>query len=104
VTSRYEPAAPAERDLEDIFFEVHERHGRLAAERVLENLLRTLDLFARMPEMGRHRPELWPPPHLGHGPCLHRRSRDGRFAAFGSRASRETGAGPRLLVGADKGG
>jgi plasmid stabilization system protein ParE len=41
VTPRYELAAPAERDLEDIFFEVHERHGRLVAERVFENLLRT---------------------------------------------------------------
>ena len=60
---RYELAAPAERDLEDIFFEVKERHGRLVAERVLENLLRTFDLLAQVPEMGRHRPELWPPPY-----------------------------------------
>jgi len=59
VTPRYELTAPAERDLEEIFFEVEERHGRLVAERVFENLLRTFDLLARMPEIGRHRPELW---------------------------------------------
>jgi plasmid stabilization system protein ParE len=63
VTPRYERAAPAERDLEDIFFEVKERHGRPAAQRVFESLLGTFDLLARMPEMRRHRPELWPPPY-----------------------------------------
>ena len=34
MTPRFELTAPAERDLEDIFFEVKERHGRLVAERV----------------------------------------------------------------------
>lgn len=63
MTPRYELTAPAERDLEDIFFEVKERHGLLVAERVFSNLLRTFDLLARMPEMGRHRPELWPAPY-----------------------------------------
>ena len=58
MTARFELTAPAEQDLEDIFFEVHERHGRLVAERVYNNLLRTFDLLATMPEMGRHRPEL----------------------------------------------
>ena len=74
MTPRYELAAPAERDLEDIFFEVKERHGLLVAERVYDNLLRTFDLLAQMPEMGRHRPELWPPALsiLGHGACVHR--------------------------------
>jgi hypothetical protein len=38
VTARYELAAPAERDLEEIFFEVKKRHGRLVAERVFESL------------------------------------------------------------------
>jgi len=63
VTPRYEITGPAERDLEDIFFEVKERHGRLVAERVYDNLLRTFDLLARMPELGRYRPELGPPPY-----------------------------------------
>ena len=63
MTPRFELTSPAERDLEEVFFEVKERHGRLVAERVFENLLRTFDLLARMPEMGRHRPELWPPPY-----------------------------------------
>jgi plasmid stabilization system protein ParE len=63
VTPRYQLTAPAERDLEDIFFEVKERHGRRVAERVYNNRLRTFDLLARMPEMGRHRPRLWPPPY-----------------------------------------
>jgi plasmid stabilization system protein ParE len=63
MTARFELTAPAEQDLEDIFFEVKERHGRDVAERVYDNLLRTLDLLARMPELGRHRPELWPPPY-----------------------------------------
>ena len=62
MTPRFELTAPAERDLEDIFFEVKERHGLLVAERVYRNLLRTFDLLAEMPDMGRHRPELWPPP------------------------------------------
>ena len=62
MTPRFELTAPAERDLEDIFFEVEERHGRLVAERVYRNLLRTFDLLADVPEMGRHHPELWPPP------------------------------------------
>jgi plasmid stabilization system protein ParE len=51
VTPRFELTAPAERDLEDIFFEVKERHGRVVAERVYANLLRTFDLLASMPEM-----------------------------------------------------
>jgi plasmid stabilization system protein ParE len=64
VTSlRFELTAPAERDLEEIFFEVKERHGLLVAEGVYGNLLRTFELLADMPEMGRHRPELWPPPY-----------------------------------------
>lgn len=63
MTPGFELTAPAERDLEDIFFEVKDRHGRLVAERVYSNLLRTLDLLASMPEMGRHRPDLWPPPY-----------------------------------------
>lgn len=54
MTPRFELTAPAEQDLEDIFFEVKARHGRLVAERVYSNLLRTLDLLASMPEMGRH--------------------------------------------------
>jgi plasmid stabilization system protein ParE len=58
VTARFELTAPAERDLEEIFFEVMERHGRLVAERVYANLLRTFDLLASRPEIGRHRPEL----------------------------------------------
>jgi plasmid stabilization system protein ParE len=61
--TRYEVTAPAERDLEDIFFEVKERHGLLVAKRVYDNLLRRFDLLARMPEMGRYRPELWQPPY-----------------------------------------
>ena len=36
MTPRYELTAPAERDLEDIFFEVKEHHGQLVAERVTE--------------------------------------------------------------------
>jgi len=60
---RFELTTPAERDLEEIFFEVKERHGLLVAERVYDNLLRTFGLLADMPEMGRHRPELWPPPY-----------------------------------------
>jgi plasmid stabilization system protein ParE len=63
VTPRFELTAPAERDLEDSFFEVKQRHGSLVAERVFANLLRTFDLLANMPEMGRHRPELWPLPY-----------------------------------------
>lgn len=63
MTSAYELTAPAERDLEDIFFEVAERHGRLVAERVYDNLLRTFELLAQMPEMGRYRSELWPRPY-----------------------------------------
>lgn len=63
MTTRFEVTAPAERDLEEIFFEVKGRHGLLVAERVYGQLLRTFDLLARMPEMGRHRPELWPPPY-----------------------------------------
>ncbi len=62
-TPRFELTAPAERDLEHIFFDVKQRHGLLVAERVYGNLLRTFDLLADMPEMGRHRPELWPPPY-----------------------------------------
>ena len=63
MTARYQLTALAERDPEDIFFEVKERHVRLVAERVYSNLLRTFDMLAIMPEMGRHRPELWPPPY-----------------------------------------
>lgn len=63
MTARFELTALAERDLEEIFFEVKERHGRLVAERVYSNLLRTFNLLANRPEIGRHRPELWPPPY-----------------------------------------
>jgi plasmid stabilization system protein ParE len=50
VNPRFELTAPAERDLEEIFFEVKERHGLLVAERVYGNLLHTFDLLADMPE------------------------------------------------------
>ena len=72
MTPRYELTAPAERDLEDIFFEVKERPGLLVPERVYDNLLRTFDLLAQMPERGRHRPGLWPPPcrFWGTGPAF----------------------------------
>lgn len=63
MSARFELTAPAERDLEDIFFEVKDRHGQRVAEHVYDNLLRTFELLARMPELGRHRPELWPPPY-----------------------------------------
>jgi plasmid stabilization system protein ParE len=63
VTPQFQVTTPAARDLEDIFFEVKESHGRLVAERVYDNILRTFDLLARMPELGRYRPELWPPPY-----------------------------------------
>ncbi|MDJ0853532.1 MAG: type II toxin-antitoxin system RelE/ParE family toxin [Myxococcota bacterium] len=63
MTARYALTAPAEQDLEDIFFEVAERHGRVVAERVFASLLRAFDLLANNPEVGRHRPELWPPPY-----------------------------------------
>ena len=59
----YSLTGPAERDLEDIFFEVKERHGRIIADRVFANLVRTFELLARTPEIGRYRPELWPPPY-----------------------------------------
>jgi len=99
VTPRYQLTAPAERDLEDIFFEVKERHGRLVAERVYSNLLRTFDLLDSMPEMGRHRPELWPPP-IGSGPRAPRSSRTERmsdpFVSYGSRERLATGAASRL--------
>ena len=68
---RFEITAPAERDLEEIFFEVKERHGLLVAERVYDNLLRTFALLAVMPEMGRHRPELGPPPIASCRPAPH---------------------------------
>jgi hypothetical protein len=45
-TPRFDLTAPAERDLEEIFFEVKERHVRLVAERVYDNLLRTFELVA----------------------------------------------------------
>jgi plasmid stabilization system protein ParE len=52
VTPRYELTAPAERDLEDIFFEVKERHGPLVAERVYSNLVRTFGLRASCRRLG----------------------------------------------------
>ena len=64
MTPRYQLTAPAERDLEDIFFEVKERHGRLVAERDYSNLLRTFDQLATNPEKGRHRPDHSPLPYL----------------------------------------
>ncbi len=63
MTARFELTAPAERDLEEIFFEVKGRHGQLIAERVYGNLLRTFELLASRPEIGRQRPELWPAPY-----------------------------------------
>ena len=46
MTARFELTTPAERDLEEIFFEVKGRHGQLIAERVYGNLLRTFELLA----------------------------------------------------------
>jgi plasmid stabilization system protein ParE len=63
VSARFELTAPAERDLEEIFFEVKSRHGAAVAERVYGNLLRTFDLLASRPEIAHYRPELWPPPY-----------------------------------------
>ena len=50
---RFELTAPAERDLEEIFFEVKERHGVLVAERVYDNLLRTFALLTGSPRSSR---------------------------------------------------
>ena len=63
MTARFELTASAERDLEEIFFEVKSRHGVAVAERVYGNLLRTFDLLASRPEIARYRPELWPAPY-----------------------------------------
>ena len=46
MTARFELTAPAERDLEEIFFEAKARHGQLVAERVYGNLLRSFELLA----------------------------------------------------------
>lgn len=62
MTPGFQLTAPAERDLEDILFEVMERHRRFVAERVYRNLLRTFDLLASMSELGRYPPESSPPP------------------------------------------
>ena len=92
MTPRYQLAARAERDLEETF---KERHGRLVAEGVPENLLRAFDLPPRTDA-----PELWPPALsiLGHGARLHRLPR--RHPADSHRSDRArfaTGAGPRLV-------
>jgi plasmid stabilization system protein ParE len=50
VTPRFELTAPAERDLEGIFFEVKQRHGLLVAERVYANLLCTFYLLTDLPD------------------------------------------------------
>jgi hypothetical protein len=49
VTARFELTAPAERDLEEIFFEVKARHGQLVAERVYGKPRFT---FSSPPEIG----------------------------------------------------
>jgi plasmid stabilization system protein ParE len=77
VTARFLITAPAERDLEEIFFEVKSRHGLPVAERVYTGLLDTFELLARNPEIGRHRPRAVASALsvLAHRALLHRVSR-----------------------------
>ena len=79
---RFELTAPAERDLEEVFFEVKERYGLLIAERVYDDLLRRFALLAEMSKMGRHRPEPWLAPYLSPMPLLAR-----SFLRFGPKRS-----------------
>jgi plasmid stabilization system protein ParE len=72
---RFELTTPAEHDLEEIFFEVKERHGLLVAERIYDNLLRTFELLADMPDgASPSRAMAAPVSLLADRPCLHRLS------------------------------
>lgn len=61
--SRYQLTPLAESDLEEIFFEVKDRHGLIVAERVYSNMTHAFAMLAEMPAVGRERPELWAPPY-----------------------------------------
>ncbi|MGF2076057.1 type II toxin-antitoxin system RelE/ParE family toxin, partial [Enterococcus casseliflavus] len=53
----------AEQDVREIVLYVATQFGRVRAERVREEFLTAFRLLAERPEIGRHRPELWPEPY-----------------------------------------
>jgi plasmid stabilization system protein ParE len=63
MSRRYELTPLAAQDVREIVLSIAERFGRARAERARLEFLSSFRLLADRPEIGRHRPELWPEPY-----------------------------------------
>ena len=63
MSRRYQLTLLAEQDVREIVFYIAENFGLARAEQVRGDFLETFRLLAERPEIGRHRPELWPEPY-----------------------------------------
>ena len=63
MSRRYQLTPLAEQDVREIVFYIAENFGLARAEQVRGDFLETFRLLAERPEIGRHRPELWPEPY-----------------------------------------
>jgi plasmid stabilization system protein ParE len=89
----YQLTPLAEQDVRDIVLYVAAEFGRVRAELVRREFLTTFRRLAERPEIGRHRPELWPEPYrfwpLGPSLVAYRRA-EGRIQIVRvARASRD---------------
>jgi len=63
VSRRFELTPLAAQDVREIVLSIAERFGPMRAERARLEFLAAFRLLAARPEIGRHRPELWPEPY-----------------------------------------
>jgi plasmid stabilization system protein ParE len=63
MSRRYRLTPLAERDVRDVVFYIADNFGFARAEQARAEFVRTFRLLAERPEIGRHRPELWPEPY-----------------------------------------
>jgi plasmid stabilization system protein ParE len=63
MSRRYRLTLLAERDVRDVVFYIADNFGFARAEQARVEFVKTFRLLAERPEIGRHRPELWPEPY-----------------------------------------
>lgn len=93
MSRRYQLTPLAVQDVNDVVFYIAENFGLARAEQARTEFVKTFRLLAQRPEIGRHRPELWPEPYrfwsLGPALIAYRPAADSIQIVRVARASRE---------------